>query len=173
MSAVAINKVYNAGLYIDGETMIGMASEVELPTITQKSAEHTALGMVGSTTHFAGFEGMEFSIKWSSVYADAIAAIGDPFGVKTLQLRGNIDVYQGATLVDQQPYVVFLQARFTELPAGSFKAHENVELETSGTANSMRIEIDGAEVVAYDPTASIYRLNGEDKLAQFRANIGQ
>ena len=55
---------------------------------------------------------------------------------------------------------------------GNFKQHENVEMESEFSALSMKIEVDGTEILEFDPTANIYRVNGEDKLSTYRQNIG-
>jgi hypothetical protein len=42
--AISVNKLTNANIYIDGNSLLGKASEIDLPKITAKMAEHKALG---------------------------------------------------------------------------------------------------------------------------------
>lgn len=172
MSALPINKVTNANIYINGASLLGKAMEVELPELTQITTENKPLGQIGTTEHFAGFEKMEGTIKWASIYAEVYSIISDPFKMHQLQVRANIDVYNSDGLTEQQACVVYLTCQFKKVPTGTFKAHENVELESDIAVQSIKIEIGGVEKLEFDAAANIYKVDGEDKLAQYRANIG-
>lgn len=172
MSALPINKVTNANVYAEGNSLLGKVLEFEVPKIVQKMVDNMPLGQIGTTQHFAGFEPLEGVIKWTSVYDEIYSLIADPFAYKQIQLRANIDVYTSGGLEEQVPCVIYLTCSFAEVPGGVYKAHENVELETPIKATSMKIEINGAEVLEYDAASNIYKVDGEDKLAQYRANLG-
>ena len=45
MGKIAINRITNANVYIDGASLLGRAEEVELPQIKAKMSEHKALGL--------------------------------------------------------------------------------------------------------------------------------
>jgi P2 family phage contractile tail tube protein len=169
---IQINRVTNGNLYIDGANFLGTVMEMNLPAITQKTAEHNALGMIGTVETFAGFEKMESTIKWTAVYAKVLSLISDPFKSHSLQLRGNIDKFDSGGLNAQESYVVYLTAAFKKVPTGDFKQHENVELETELAVTAIKVEIAGAEILEFDALANIYKVDGVDKLATYRANIG-
>jgi P2 family phage contractile tail tube protein len=169
--ALPINKVTNANVYAEGNSLLGKVMEFELPELSTKTTENNPLGMIGVTEHFAGFEKMEGVIKWQSFYKEVFDLTGDPFASKSLQLRANIDVYDSSGFT-QVAAVVYLTCQFKKVPFGSFKAHENVELETDISVTAIKMEYDGATVLEYDALANIYKLNGVDKLATYRNNIG-
>ena len=57
-------------------------------------------------------------------------------------------------------------------PGGSFKAKEDTELENTFTVNYYKLEIDGEEIVEIDVMNNIYKVGGEDLLAERRQNLG-
>lgn len=44
---IQINRITNANIYLDGNNLLGRASEIKLPDISMIMQEHKALGMVG------------------------------------------------------------------------------------------------------------------------------
>ena len=48
MAGVQLNRVTNANLYLNGNSLLGSAEEVQLPDITALESEHKAVGMVAS-----------------------------------------------------------------------------------------------------------------------------
>lgn len=170
--ASAINRVTNANIYIDGESHLGKGLEVELPSIEQVTAEHKGLGQVGIAEYFAGFAKMEATIKWAAIYSDIYSLTANPFAVRQLQIRANIDVITSQGVEEQVPYVAYVNGSFKKMDGGTFKQQENVELESMMTVNSFKIEIGGEEKVEFDVLANIYKVDGVDQLAQYRANLG-
>lgn len=65
-----------------------------------------------------------------------------------------------------------LTAMFHEFPIGSYKHLDPVELDTSLTIYYIKVVVDGQEKLEVDAFANIYKVNGEDKLATYRTNIG-
>ncbi len=172
MSKIEINRLTNANVYLDGGSMLGRAEEITLPTLKAKMAEHKALGMVGTIESFAGFEKLEGKIKWSSLYPEVLKKTANPFTAVQLQVRGSLEVYTSAGRQDEKPVVVMLSVIFKSLPAGAFKQHDNVEVESEFTATYMKISVDGEEIVEIDALANIYKAGGQDVLAAYRTNIG-
>lgn len=170
--ASTINKATNANLYIDGGSTLGMVAEFTVPTPTQKVSENMPLGQIGTTQHFAGFEPMEASIKWASIYEEFFRVITDPFRSHALQLRASVDVYDSNGLASQVPFVVFLTARFKSIPGGVFKAHENVELDSDIIVDSIKTVYNGTVLLDFDAAANRYFANGVDVLATYRNNLG-
>ena len=55
----AINAIYNANVYIDGNSLLGNASEFKLPEFEFGQDDHTGLGMVGTIKLPNGVEALE------------------------------------------------------------------------------------------------------------------
>jgi len=172
MGAININRITNANCYVDGNSFLGQVEEATLPDIKKVMAEHKALGMVGKVEFPSGIDKMEAKMKFNSIYPDAMKAAAAFTKAVKIQLRSNVEVYQGGDKTSEKPYVVFMTGQFTNLPAGGFKAMENVEVEMNLSVTAIRIEFDRVELLNYDANANIYIVDGVDQLADYRANLG-
>lgn len=170
--AITVNRLTNANIYVDGINYLGKAEEVSLPDLKVKMAEHKALGMAGAFELPSGFDKMEAKIKWNAFYPDALRKFANPFTAIDFQVRGNLETWAGGNRAAQAPVVVFIVGTPKNFPAGNFKQHDNVELESMVNITYMRVEIDGAPVMEIDVMANIYKVDGEDVLDIYRANIG-
>lgn len=170
--AISVNRLTNANVYIDGINHLGKAEEVSLPDIKHKMSEHKALGMVGSFELFSGIDKLEGKIKWNSVYADVARKVANPFKASQIQVRCSIETYTPAGRAAQVPMVTFITATFKNAPMGNFKQQDNVELESTLNVLYVRQEIDGQVVMEIDVLSNIYKVDGEDLLQVYRANIG-
>ena len=127
--------------------------------------------MIGSFKFTSGVEAMESRVLWNPSKA-ALKVMGDPNTVHNFQLRANHQEWTAAG-VTQTPYVAYLRGQFTKFPGGSFKQHENVELECMLNIHFFKLEMNGEEIIQFDTFANIYKVNGVDIAATYRANIGQ
>jgi P2 family phage contractile tail tube protein len=115
---------------------------------------------------------MEFKIKWSSFYADSLALFTDPFTPLSLQIRASAEVYTSAGRTDQIPVVIYLTCQNKGFPGASFKQHENADLESTLGATYMKVVMNGSDIIEFDVLANIFKVNGVDLLAGYKANIG-
>jgi P2 family phage contractile tail tube protein len=169
---VQINRITQANIYLDGNSMIGRAEEVSLGALKNKMAGHKALGMVGEFEFFTGIDKLEGKIKWNSFYADNMTATGDPTVIHDMQVRTSVQKYGAGGLIGEVPMVVFLRVAFKDVPLGNFKQHDNVETEVSFTIYYVKSVIDGQEVLEFDVFTNRYKVNGTDILSKYRANLG-
>jgi P2 family phage contractile tail tube protein len=167
-----INRVTNANVYLDGNSMLGKAEEIKLPDIVVKMVEHKALGMVGTLELPSGFDKLEGDIKWTSFYRQVMSKMANPFKFVSLQVRSNVEVYGANGRTQELPLVTFLTVQFKKSPLGSFKGHENVDIPTSFSCTYIKQVFDGQDVLELDVLANIYKVDGIDILANYRANIG-
>ncbi|HWO57688.1 MAG TPA: phage major tail tube protein [bacterium] len=172
MAKIEINRLTNANVYLDGSSFLGRAMEVELPKVTHKFAEHKALGMVGTIEAWSGIEKMEAKFKWSSFYREVLGKAANPFKAVAVQVRGSLETYSSAGRVAEVAVVAHLLGQFDSIPAGNYKQHENVEIENGMAVSYIKLVVDGAEVLEFDAFANIYKADGQDLLATYRANIG-
>lgn len=173
MANVLIHRITNANVYMDGANLLGRAEEIQLPQVKVKMAEHKALGMVGTIRAFAGIEALEGKIKWASLYADVLKKAANPFKTVQLQVRGSLEEWNTpAGRNAEKPVVAVMQVLFKTFPAGSFKQHENVDVETEFDAWYLKLSAEGQDILEIDVAANIYKAGGVDMLATYRANIG-
>jgi phage tail tube protein FII len=151
MPQIQVNRLTNANVYVDGQSQLGKAEEVNLPDITFMLSEHKALGMIGKFELFSGIDKLEATI---------------------LQIRSSLEKHDSNGLVAEVPCVAYLTVQAKNFPAGNYKQHDNVEATSKLTCTAYKLEIDGQEVVDYDALANIYSVDGVDIFATYRANIG-
>lgn len=172
MSAIQVNRVTNANVYLGGRTLLGKSEEVGLPDIKVVMVEHKALGMIAKIELPAGFEKMEGKLKFNSFYPDELIKCSNPFLSHQLQCRSSVETYTAQGRVQQVPLVTFLTVMFTKLPLGNFKQHENVDLETEFTCIYFKQVMDGRELVELDVMANIFKVDGVDVMLDYRLNTG-
>lgn len=170
--SIQVNRLTNANVYLNGNSLLGRAEEVNLPAIMHKMVEHKALGMVGTAEFFSGIDKMEATFKWNSFYADVMKATANPTKSVKLQVRSSLEVYTSEGRTEEQPVVCFFTAQFKSVPTGNFKQHDNVELQSTAAVYAMRLEINGEEIVEVDVLSNIFKVAGEDILATYRQNLG-
>lgn len=172
MSDISINRITNANIYMDGASLLGRAEEVNLPSIVYKMVEHKALGMVGTMEFFAGIEKMESKIKWNSYYPETMKKMGNPFKNVDIQVRGSLEEYGAPGRSDENPVVCYMKAAPKTFPMGNYKQHDNVEIESNLAVYYCKMEIDGVAIIEIDVLANIYKVDGVDLLAKYKANTG-
>ncbi|MCA8013608.1 phage major tail tube protein [Burkholderia vietnamiensis] len=169
---VTINRITNANVYLSNNSMLGKAEEIKLPDVQAIMAEHKALGMIGKVELPGGLDKLEGEIKWNSLYADVAKAMANPFKAVALQCRSSIETYGAQGRVQEVSLVTYLTVMFKKNPLGTYKQHENADFSSAFGATYIKQVIDGEEVLELDYLANIFRVGGEDMLADFRANIG-
>lgn len=172
MAKVTINKITNANMYMDGVTLLGLVSEADLPDAAVKMLDHQALGMAAMRRVPAGLEAMEATIRWNCFDLRTAQKWNNPYRTANLQLRASVEVYGSAGRTEEQPMVVYLNGSFMNLPGGNYKQMENVELESRFNVTYMKIEMNGEQVLEIDVDANIWKVAGEDILANYRTNVG-
>lgn len=172
MSKIEINKLTNANVYMNGTNLLGRAEEVQLPQIKHKTAEHKALGMIGSAEFFSGIDKMECKIKWNALYPEVFRACANPFNAAMLQVRASLETYNGTGRVSEVPATAFIIGTFKEFPLGNIKPHENAEYETTLAVTYAKLVVDGQDIFEIDVLQNIYKVGLIDMLTQFKQNTG-
>ena len=172
MAKIAINRVTNANVYMDGNNMLGRAEEIKLPDISAIMQEHKALGMIGKIELPAGFDKLEGEIKWNSFYPETAKAMANPFRTVSLQCRSSVERYSSQGRIEELPLVTFLTVSFKKNPLGTFKQHENADFSSGFSCTYIKQMLDGEELLELDYMANIFKVDGEDILADYRYNVG-
>lgn len=170
--SVEINRVTNANVYLNGDSLLGRAEEVALPEIKQRLAEHKALGMIGTTEFFAGIDKMLARIKWSSFYPEVLKATANPRKSVHLQIRSSAETYTAEGISQEVPIVIHIHGQFATYPLGYFKQNDNVELAQNISVNYMKLVYNGEDILEFDALANIYKVEGTDILATYKSNLG-
>lgn len=167
-----IRKIFNANVYIDGtNSLLGRAREIVLPNIAVNVEEHKALGMIGALELPVGLAPLVTTITWAGWYADRFAHF-NPFRAHKLQVRASVETFGAGGRVSEQALVVVLTAAWKNAPLGTLAAGAGGEVQDELATTYVRVALDGDELFEVDVNANIWRVNGEDLLEQYRANLG-
>jgi P2 family phage contractile tail tube protein len=170
--AYSINRITNCRPLVNGRDLLGKVAELTLPDVKQKMVEHQALGLIGTVEYPSGLEKMEAKFKFSSLYPDVVPIVADPFRAANIQVRGNLETWQGQTRTNQVAAVIYLTGSFQNLPLGGFKPKDNVEYESTMSVSAIKLVVAGVELVEVDVANGVYKVNGVDLYAQHRLNTG-
>ena len=167
---VKVHKIFNAGVWLNGNQHLGEATEITLPELTATMSEHTALGMFGKTEYPSGLEMMECTIKWNSFYAESAAVVMGFTTTFDLQVRTTLEkrTSNGLELVQ---LVYTMRAQSKGYNYGAIKPQEATEHDNVLTVYALKMEEDGVSKFDYDVESNTLTVNGVDQLAGFRANL--
>jgi len=172
MAGLQAHRITNAAVYLNGNSYFGRAEEVDLGSVNAVTSDFAGLGLVGVMELPDGLDKLEGKIIWTSLYEDAAALTASPFTSVSLQCLSSINVHTSAGRTDEVPLASMLTVTFKGHQLGSYKAREVTKYETPFTAMSIRQLIGGREVLMLDYPNNIFRVNGVDQLAKYRANLG-
>lgn len=172
MSAT-VSKLFNANCFVDGNSLLGRASEITLPDVKAKLEEHAGLGLIAAIDLPTGqIEKMVAKVKWAGFYADAFTLGGDPFTARKLQCRGSVETHTADGMIAQVPAVMLLTARWTAIPGGVLGSGKATEHESELTVTYYKLTLDGKDLIELDVFNSIWKVNGKDIRETYRKNLG-
>lgn len=165
-----INRITNANVYLDGNTLIGKLEQLELPAIKLSTEDVKALGLYATIELPTGLDKMEAKLKWNAVYGDNFKALS-PIKSCTLTVKSNM-VSQGAGGVTKNIAVtVTLSGVFKETPLGTLKGQEKIDgLEHVMSVYYCKLEEAGKLLYEVDVFNNIYKVGDTDILENFRLN---
>lgn len=172
MAVISINRVTNANVYLNGNSILGQCEECDLPDIKSIFTEHKAIGMIGKSEFFSGVDKLEAKFKWNSFYPDTLLQTANPVKTSDLQIRSSLESYDSTGRSSEVPVVIHMTGQFKDFSPGKYKQHDNVDTAQAFATQYLKMEINGALIVEYDALANIYIVGGEDILKQYRTNLG-
>jgi P2 family phage contractile tail tube protein len=169
---IAINKVFNANVYLDGTNdLMGRAAEIKLPELAAKMAEHSAVGMVGTLELPTGLDKMSMTFKWAGFYPEVVKAQMNPFGAHKFQIRCNLETYDASGRAAQVPLVILVTASSKKAALGTVKAQESLNSDDEWSVTYIKVTSNGEELVEVDVYQNIWKVGGVDVLETYRANV--
>lgn len=169
---IEINKISNCNIYINGANMLGSAEEVDLPDIKHKFQEHESLGMIGVAEFWSGIDKMEARIKWKSYGDRHIFENANPFKPVNIQVKMSRDLYVNGALEDEVPVTAYFTCSYKDFMGLKLKAKEIATYESNLAVYYYKLEVDGIVVTEIDILNNIMNVDGDDLLANYRANLG-
>ena len=75
----AVTAIYNANVYIDGNNLLGKASEFKLPEVEFEQDEFKGLGIKGTIKLPMGMAALEGEITWNSFFPEVGRRAANPY----------------------------------------------------------------------------------------------
>lgn len=168
-----ITKVYDANVYVNQSSKHGQASEITCPDVSAVMTDYKSLGMVGTAEFFNGFDKMEATVKWTYPDNEAKKACANFLNPVDLMIRSSKAEYDGNEGIKEEvPVVIYLRGYPKKHAGGTYKPKEDTELESVFSVLYYKEEIDGEPIIEIDVLNNIYKVGGDDLLAERRQNLG-
>ena len=162
----------NAKIYREGADQLGVAT-VEIPSFSFMNETISGFGIAGEIEMpVAGhFGSMTMKITWNTVNDDA-ASLLEP-KAHHLDIRASVQEYDSGTgTFIQRPVKILVQAIPKSTGVGKLEPAKKMEGETELEITYLKLWINGQERIEFDKFNFIFSVNGEDKLAGVRENMG-
>lgn len=164
------SKLKNMNLFGNGDSYLGIVSEVTLPTLTQTLVDWRGGGMLGPIAADMGLERLELEFKLGGLTRNALRSYGvaDHAGLLTRFAGAYQDDNSGRVLAAEAT----IMGRYSEVDFGTAKPGDDTEHTYTVVASYYRLEVDGEEWFEIDLLGGIFRVFGQDRYAEIRAAIG-
>lgn len=169
---IAIQKITNGNVYLDGESFMGRAEEVTLPQVKAKMTDHAALGLHGQLELPSGLEKMEAKIKWGNVYTEVLRKAANPYKSRMIMVRSSAEIYTNQGRIAEFPCVTIMNGFFKGIDAGAYKQNEPVNQENELSVHYLKVIHAGITIVEVDVMNNIFRAEGKDLLLNYKLNVG-
>lgn len=159
-------------LFNDGNSYIGQCGTVTLPPLARKLESWRGAGMDGPIKVDLGLSDDGLQFDWTLGGWDL--TVLRQFGITALdgvQLRWAGSIQRDDT-GETSAVEVVVRGRHETIEFGDAQAGEETEHSITTSCSYYKLMIDGVTLIEIDLLNSIFLVNGEDRLAQHRANIG-
>lgn len=151
---LAVRKLSNARLYVEGVNQTGLCESVELPEVEMRVVEYDPLGMAGKIELPDSFEAMEATMVWSHQPPEVADLMMNPYFTSAIQLRSNQATFTGSGLPTNGAYVVQMRVRPKVMAGGEFVKGEGVKPETTFAVDFYSITVEGKVLFELDASST-------------------
>ncbi|MCF6766618.1 phage major tail tube protein [Thiotrichales bacterium 19S3-7] len=152
----------NFAVYLDGITMLGEVTEIQLPKITLKTSDWSAAGMSGIVEVDTGkVDKLESVVKFKGIQSSPIKALGIGNSVPLI-LRAAVKNSDGAV----KHIVIEMRGLVKELDYGTLNAEDIGETSVTMSLYYYRLAEDNEDLIELDPINNVRKINGEDQLSE-------
>ncbi|MCK3655818.1 phage tail protein [Pasteurellaceae bacterium Macca] len=161
-------KLFN--VFLDGNHYQGQAVAITLPKLTSKVEAYRAGGMMGEVDVDLGLEKLELE----HTYGGIMPEIFKQFGLANIdgamvRFSGS---YQRDDTGETDAVDIVMRGRHTEIDGGESKSGDDTEFKVKSSLTYYKLTINGADVVEIDMLNTVFKVDGQDRYAQHRKNIG-
>lgn len=161
--------IKNFGLFVDGNSYIGEAKEVNLPKVIKVMEEYQAGGMIAPVEIERGLEKMETDFQLAGTKLEILELMGTTeLGSVVLTLRAGVSDETGAIV----PHVHTVRGTLKGFESGTIKVQEGGSIKVMMAVTYYKHEIDGANALEVDAMGMVFKTGDNDVWADLRAAIG-
>ena len=166
------DKVVNFNVYNEAEKLIGVSGEITLPNLEAMTETISGAGIAGEfeSPNPGHFGSIQIEIPFRTIYDQSFKMMS-PKG-QTITLRGSqqmMDIAAGQ--LKQTALKITLKVMPKNLNLGTLAVGQPTGTNNVLEVLYMKVVADGKEVLELDKMNFIYRVNGEDILANIRDQI--
>lgn len=164
------SKLKNMNLHNDGDSYLGIASEVTIPTLARQFEDYRGAGMDAPIQVDLGGNLIEFEWK----VGGHVNQIFSQFGAVTHdahQLRF-VGAYQDDSTGRYISVEIVMRGRHQEIAPGTGKPGDDTEQTVKTICSYYKLTVDGRTLIEKDEANMRFIVGGVDRLAEQRAALG-
>ncbi len=167
MPARDVRKNYQ--VFVDGRGYAGQTKEFTPPVPSLITEDFRAGGMDGTVPIDMGIEPLETTFSLIAFDRDVLSLWGlAPGNEVPIVCRGALESQDGTSKAE----VHTMRGLITKVDPGTFSA-EGPTLQVTAKLSYYRLAVNGVDTIEIDVPNMIRKVNGVDRLAQQRRNIGR
>ncbi len=165
-------KISEANAYLDGTRMIGTGASADLPEINMKTSTISGGGINGEidSPTIGQFEKLEQTVKFNVLFSSAMDMLS-PKKTVDITFRAAQQVYDKSGGYAFKGLRVVEKGRVKSFKPGKIEKSETMDAEITLELTYILIEVDGKSLLEIDKLNSVYKVNGEDMLAEINALV--
>lgn len=163
-------KIAEFNAYIEGNRMIGVGPELELPEAAMKTGTTEGAGISGEidSPTMGQFESMEQEVKFNTLYSSYVDMF-NPGGVVDLTIRAAQQVLNKDSGYEFKGLRIVERGIVKTFAPGTIQKAESMEATVTLELTYLMIEVDGVKITEIDKVNMVYFVNGHDMMAEIRA----
>ncbi|MDH2998095.1 phage tail protein [Pasteurellaceae bacterium LFhippo2] len=162
-------KLKNFNISVDAVSYYGETTEYEQPKLAMKLEAYRSGGMLGEVKVNQGLEALESTFKMGGFVTSLVKLFGSKIDGTLIRFNG---AYQQDDTDEVSAVEILQRGRIEEIDNGSAKAGDDTEQSYKCALTYYKLIVDGAEIIEIDMINNVFKVNGDDKLAEIRKAIG-
>ncbi len=160
-------RITNATIYLEDNSLVGVAREIQLPKLEWHEVEHESLGQVAVfKTPARAMQALEGSITWESIDPDIARRTLNPARAITIQAHHEQDVWgpDGHVAEDSVTIVTIMRCLFKSAELEALKNSEQAGWEQEFTCTRLvqRVHSENVPLIEVDVFANAVKVDGEN-----------
>ena len=162
----------NASLYL-GTSLFGQVNEFKFPDLINVTVDSKPIDSIGTTKLPIGVELDDSSLKLNGFDSTVYTKLSNLDEEHIIIVRGNLKKFEGNVLKDEISVKGTIRAITKKITSiGTVKQQEGAEFTVEFIPHAVKIEYKGSVLSEIDISNNILVVDGVDKLAKMKKNLG-